>query len=73
MVPWPWESCPIGLKDCVGRWQGDLLGAVVMSIALVFASRSQINRDRERHRKDKFKELSKDIRPKRRRFKRKKS
>lgn len=63
MVPFPYETCPIGIKDCVGRWQGDLLGAILMSIALFFAIRNQIKRDRERRRKAKFKELSKDLRP----------
>lgn len=71
MVPFPSGYCPVGANDCVGGWRDDLLCAAIGAIALFFAIRNQIKKSSEDRRKEKFKELSKDLRPKRRRIKRK--
>lgn len=65
----PMGVCPTGISDCVGEWQGSLLGAVVISVALIFAIRNQIKSDMEKRGKEKFQGLSKDLRPRRRRLK----
>jgi hypothetical protein len=56
-----------------GNWRDDLLSAALMSIALFYVIRSQLRADRTRRRKEAFRRLAQDLRPRRRAFRRKKS